>query len=66
MKAPVGLRRVAVLSLVMLFIGGMALSGCTWFGGKSKPAWVDGATAEFSSSQYLLGQGHSSDEQHDQ
>ncbi len=46
-----------MLSLVMLFIAGMALSGCTWFGGKSKPDWVDGAAAEFSSNQYLLGQG---------
>ena len=57
MRAPASLRRVVVLSLVMLFIGGIALSGCTWLGGKSKPAWVDGATAEFSSNQYLLGQG---------
>ncbi|HEX7767265.1 MAG TPA: LPP20 family lipoprotein, partial [Nitrospira sp.] len=49
-----------MLPLVMLFIAGMALSSCTWFGGKSKPAWVDGTSAEFSSTQYLLGEGQAS------
>lgn len=57
MSTMASLRRDVVLSLVIVLIGGAAISGCTWFGGKPKPAWVDGMAAEFSSIQYLLGQG---------
>ena len=49
----------ALLVLATLLLGGLALTGCAWFGGKTKPAWVDGVSAEFSSSQYLLGEGQS-------
>ena len=36
---------------------GMALSGCTWFGGNSKPGWVDGAGSDYPPAQYLTGVG---------
>ena len=35
----------------------MVLPACGVFDGKARPAWVDGASAEFPSSQYLLGLG---------
>ncbi|HJT21678.1 MAG TPA: LPP20 family lipoprotein [Nitrospira sp.] len=35
------------------------LVGCSWFGGPSKPAWVDGVSPEYPSAQYLLGVGQS-------
>jgi hypothetical protein len=35
----------------------LLLPACGLFGGKSKPAWVDGASAEFPSDHYLLGLG---------
>ncbi|HSN03538.1 MAG TPA: LPP20 family lipoprotein [Nitrospira sp.] len=54
---PASRRDARVLLLGLL--GGLALTGCSWFGGKAKPAWVDGGSAEFSSSQYLLGEGQS-------
>ncbi|MEC4889350.1 MAG: LPP20 family lipoprotein [Nitrospira sp.] len=51
--------RRAARALLICLLGGLALSGCTWFGSKAKPAWVDGVSAEFSSAQYLLGEGQS-------
>lgn len=53
-----GSRRVARALLIGL-LGGLALTGCAWFGGKAKPAWVEGVGAEFPSAQYLLGEGQS-------
>jgi hypothetical protein len=35
----------------------VTLSGCAWFGGQSKPDWIDGVSADYPSSQYLLGVG---------
>ena len=35
----------------------VALSGCAWLGGQSKPDWIDGVSAAYPSSQYLLGVG---------
>jgi hypothetical protein len=32
-------------------------TGCSWFGGKAKPTWIDGMSQEFPSSQYLVGMG---------
>ena len=32
-------------------------AGCSWFGTKAKPAWLDGASADFPTNQYLLGVG---------
>ncbi len=60
MRAVASLKRGILLPLGLLFIAGMACSGCAWFGGKAKPAWVDGASAEYSSAQYLLGAGQAS------
>lgn len=51
--------RCAARVVLTGLLGGLALTGCTWFGGQPKPAWVDGVSAEFSSSQYLLGEGQS-------
>lgn len=53
------LSRCAAHPLLIGLLGGLALTGCTWFGGKAKPAWIDGVSAEFSSAQYLLGEGQS-------
>jgi len=60
MKTPVGLRPRGLLPLSLLFIAVMVISSCTWFEGKTKPAWVDGTSAEFPASQYLLGEGQAS------
>ncbi len=38
--------------LVMLL-----LAGCGWIGGSSRPSWVDGGSAQFPSTQYLVGVG---------
>lgn len=47
----------AVMALACCCITGLSLSGCAWFGGKAKPAWVDGASAEYPPAQYLIGVG---------
>ncbi|THJ20170.1 MAG: hypothetical protein CAF45_015160 [Nitrospira sp. CG24E] len=41
---------VALIALV-------ALSGCSWFGGQSKPDWIHGVSGAYPSNQYLLGVG---------
>jgi hypothetical protein len=35
----------------------IVLSGCAWFGGQSKPDWIDGVSAAYPSGQYLVGVG---------
>lgn len=40
---------------------GLAMFGCSWFGGKAKPGWVEGASSEYPSAQYLIGVGHADD-----
>ncbi|HEU4683796.1 MAG TPA: LPP20 family lipoprotein [Nitrospira sp.] len=35
------------------------LSGCSWPGGASKPAWVDGVSQEYPPARYLIGMGQS-------
>ena len=35
----------------------VVLSGCAWFGGPSKPDWIDGVSAAYPSGQYLVGVG---------
>jgi len=44
--------RIGVVSTMLV-----VLSGCAWFGGQSKPDWVDGASAAYPSAQYLVGVG---------
>lgn len=51
--------RGAARTLLLGLLGGIALTGCSWFGGKAKPAWVDGVSTEYPSAQYLLGEGQS-------
>ena len=41
----------------MVLIGLAALSGCAWFGGHTKPDWVEGVSAVYPSGQYLVGVG---------
>jgi len=41
---------VALMALV-------SLSGCAWFGGQSKPDWINGVSAAYPSGQYLVGVG---------
>ena len=60
MSMKTGVLRRSGLVLVLCAIGVGVGAGCTWFGGKSKPGWVDGASAEFPSTQYLLGEGQAS------
>jgi LPP20 lipoprotein len=50
-----GLRFVSRIGVVLTALG--ALSGCAWFGGESKPDWIDGASADYPSGQYLVGVG---------
>jgi hypothetical protein len=47
------------LAVALLCLGPMGLSsvGCAWFGGKTKPVWVDGATSEYPAARYLTGVG---------
>ena len=44
--------RIGVVSTMLV-----VLSGCAWFGGQSKPDWIDGVSAAYPSSQYLVGVG---------
>ncbi len=48
--------RLAV-ALFCLGLIGLSSVGCAWFGGKTKPGWVDGATSEYPPAQYLTGVG---------
>jgi hypothetical protein len=50
-----GLRFVSRIGVVLTALG--ALSGCAWFGGESKPDWIDGVSADYPSGQYLVGVG---------
>jgi hypothetical protein len=43
-----------ILSVALALV---ALSGCAWFGGQSKPDWIDGVSEAYPSSQYLVGIG---------
>lgn len=45
-------RRIGVVLMALI-----ALSGCAWFGGQSKPDWIDGVSADYPSGQYLVGVG---------
>ncbi|MGC3975106.1 MAG: LPP20 family lipoprotein [Nitrospira sp.] len=44
--------RISVVALVVLLC-----SGCGWVGGSSRPSWIDGSSAQFPSTQYLVGVG---------
>lgn len=33
------------------------LVGCSWFGGQTKPMWIDGVSSDYPSAQYLTGVG---------
>ena len=48
--------RVAV-ALSCLWPMVLSSGGCAWFGGTTKPGWVDGATSEYPPAQYLTGVG---------
>jgi LPP20 lipoprotein len=45
-------RRIGVMLISLA-----ALSGCSWFGGQSKPDWIDGVSDAYPSGQYLVGVG---------
>jgi hypothetical protein len=45
-------RRIGVVLMALV-----ALSGCAWFGGQSKPDWIDGVSDAYPSGQYLVGVG---------
>ncbi len=44
-------------ALLCCWLIGLSLSGCGWFGGKAKPGWVEGASADYPPAQYLIGVG---------
>ena len=50
-----GLRFVSRIGVVLMAL--VALSGCAWFGGQSKPDWIDGVSTAYPSGQYLVGVG---------
>jgi hypothetical protein len=50
-----GLRFVRRIVAVVTAL--VALSGCAWFGGQSKPDWIDGVSDAYPSGQYLIGVG---------
>lgn len=37
----------------------LALAGCSWFGGRAKPDWIDGVSQTYPAGQYLVGVGQS-------
>ncbi|RPH78053.1 MAG: hypothetical protein EHM80_11150 [Nitrospiraceae bacterium] len=41
----------------VVLMGLVALSGCAWVGGQTKPDWVEGASAAYPSGHYLVGVG---------
>ncbi len=51
------IRKVGALLLFLCLVA----PGCSWFGGRAKPAWIDGVSAEYPPGQYLLGVGQSED-----
>jgi hypothetical protein len=40
-----------------LVVAAAVLFGCPWYGGQTKPAWIDGASPEYPPAQYLVGVG---------
>ena len=48
--------QIAVALCCLWLIGALSV-GCVWFGEKAKPGWVDGASSEYPSAQYLIGVG---------
>jgi LPP20 lipoprotein len=50
-----GLRCVSRTGIALM--ASVALSGCAWFGGQSKPDWIDGASVAYPAGQYLVGVG---------
>jgi hypothetical protein len=50
-----GLWCVSRIGVVLISLA--ALSGCSWFGGQSKPDWIDGVSDAYPSGQYLVGVG---------
>jgi len=50
-------RSSSVRRTIVVLTWGIALSGCTWFGGQSKPDWIDGVSAAYPPGQYLVGVG---------
>ena len=53
MRIVMGRGRQAVLLAFMLGI----IAGCGWFGGATRPSWIDGGSPQFPSAQYLTGVG---------
>jgi LPP20 lipoprotein len=45
-------RRIGAMLMALV-----VLSGCAWFGGQSKPDWIDGVSDAYPSGQYLVGVG---------
>lgn len=45
-------RRIGTMLMALV-----VLSGCVWFGGQSKPDWIDGVSDVYPSGQYLVGVG---------
>jgi hypothetical protein len=43
--------------IMAVLMGVVALSGCAWFGGQSKPDWIDGVSATYPPGQFLVGVG---------
>lgn len=57
MKQRATIIRVRRIVVTLTLIALPVLAGCSSFGAKAKPAWLDGASPDFPSSQYLLGVG---------
>ena len=46
-----------VSRIMLVLMALVALSGCAWVGGQAKPDWIDGVSATYPPSQYLVGVG---------
>ncbi len=50
------LKSRTLIVLTIMMAGGL-LSGCSWLGHRTQPAWVEGNSADYPAEQYLLGVG---------
>lgn len=54
-------RRPPVTRYGVILLAMLLWSGCSWWGGHSKPEWIDGVSTAYPPGQYLLGVGQAGD-----
>ncbi len=46
-----------IITALVIVMTGSLLAGCSWFGHRAQPAWVEGNSGDYPADQYLLGLG---------